>query len=154
MYKSISILLIGLLLTQFSFSQVRQVKFEHLDSLQKLQNRPVLVFLHTSWCKYCGTMKNSTFKNKDVQDLINKQFYFVALDVEERNNIIFRGYSFKYKPTGTTTGVHELAEQLGTINGELAYPGLCFLSPLSEIIYQREGYVQAKELLVILKKLK
>ena len=153
MYKSVVILLVSLVSAEFSFSQVKQVKFEELDSLQAVQPRLVVVFLHTAWCKFCNTMKNTTFKNKEVEDLLNKKFYFLALDVEQKNAIAFRGHSFKYKPNGTTTGVHELAEQLGSIEGELAYPTLSFLNPGYEIIYQRAGFVSAKDFIGILKKL-
>ncbi len=138
--KAILITLTCILLSQLSFAQLAQVKFEQLDSLQKIEKRPVLVFLHTSWCKYCGTMKNTSFKNNEVIKLLNQKFYFVSLDIEEKKDILFRNHTFRYKPTGTNTGVNELAEQLGTINGQLAYPSICFLNADFEIIYQQEGY--------------
>ncbi len=99
-------------------------------------------------------MKNTTFKNDEVINALNQKFYFISLDVEEKQNIRFRGYTFKYKPTGTNTGLNELAEQLGTINGNLSYPSICFLNPDSEIIYQKEGYVDPKTFLSILTGLK
>ncbi len=150
---SIILFTVSTLLFQLSFAQIKTTQFEQLDSLLKEEKRPVVVFLHTSWCTYCSTMKNTTFINEGVVELLNQKFYFVSLDIEEKNDISFRGHTFKYKPTGSTTGVHELAEQLGTINGELAYPGTCFLNADCEIIYQREGYIQSKELLNILKKI-
>jgi thioredoxin-related protein len=145
------ILTVGTLICKSSFAQMKTIHFEQIDSLQKIEKRPVIVFLQTSWCKYCITMKNTTFLNEEVVKLLNQKFYFVSLDIEEKNDIFFRGYRFKYKPTGNGTGVHELAEQLGSINGELAYPGICFLNADFEIIYQKEGYIQSKEFLNILK---
>lgn len=152
-YRSVLAMLICILPAQFSFGQMSPVGFEQLDSLQKQGERPVVVFLHTSWCKYCSTMKNTTFKDKEVQELLNQKFYFVCLDIEERKAISFRGHIFKYKPTGTTSGVHELAEQLGSIEGELTYPTTCFLNADYEIVFQHQGFIQAKELLGILEKL-
>lgn len=149
----IVLLVASMLLPQVSFSQVQTVQFKNLDSLQRKERRPVVVFLHTSWCKYCGTMKNTTLKNKEVADLLNQKFYYVSLDIEEKSDIAFRGYTFKYKPTGANTGVHQLAEQLGTINGQIAYPGICYLNADYEIIHQQEGYVPPKEFLKILKSL-
>jgi len=136
------------------FAQLKHFSFEQLDSLQKIEKRPVVVFLHTSWCKYCGTMKNTTFKNNEVIKGLNQKFYFVSLDIEEKSDITFRGYTFKFKPTGTNTGVHELAEQLGTINGQLAYPSICFLNADNEIIYQHNEFISASQLQVILTKIK
>lgn len=153
-YKGVALIFTVIFMAQFSFGQTRQVNFDQLDSLQKVEKRPIVVFLHTTWCKYCATMKNTTFATQKVKDLLNQNFYFVSLDVEEKNAIFFRGYSFKYKPTGAGTGVHELAEQLGSINGELTYPSTCFLNSDYEITYQKEGFIEAKEFVEILKKMK
>lgn len=142
--KRVFLIVIGIIVGQFCFGQIAQVRFEQLDSLQKLEKRPVVVFLHTSWCKYCGIMKNITFKNDEVVNMVNKNFYFISLDVEEKQDIRFRGYTFKYKPAGANTGVNELAEQLGTINGNVSYPSTCFLNADYEIIFQKEGYVEPK----------
>lgn len=152
--KHIFIVIAMILVAQLSFAQAMEVRFEQLDSLQKREKRPVVVFLHTSWCKYCGTMKNTTFKNEEVIRTINQKFYFINLDIEEKKDIKFRGHTFKYKPTGTNTGINELAEQLGTINGNISYPSICFLNADYEIIYQRQGYVASKDLLSILMQLK
>ncbi|HLL43720.1 MAG TPA: thioredoxin family protein [Segetibacter sp.] len=151
--KCIPLIFTGVLLAQLSFGQITQVRFEQLDGLQKIEKRPVVVFLHTSWCKYCGTMKNTTFKNDKVINQLNQKFYFISLDAEEKQDIQFRGYTFKYKPTGANTGVNELAEQLGTINGELSYPSICFLNAKYEIIYQHNSYLSAKSLSIILQRL-
>ncbi len=95
---------------------------------------------------------------KDLRQKFNKQFteekyqkfYFISLDVEEKKDIFFRGYTFKYKPTGGNTGINELAEQLGTINGQVSYPSICFLNADYEINYQHNEFVSAKQLQVIL----
>ncbi len=99
-------------------------------------------------------MKNTTFKNDEVIKLLKQKFYFVSLDIEEKKDILFRNHTFRYKPTGANTGVNELAEQLGTINGQLAYPSICFLNADFEIIYQQEGYVSSGQLVTILQKVK
>ncbi len=140
-------------LPHLSYSQIKEFRFEQLDSLQKFEKRPVIVFLHTAWCKYCSTMKNSTLKDKDVVNLLTQKFYFITLDIEEKQEILFRNYTFKYKPTGLNTGINELAEQLGTINGQVSYPAISFLNADYEIIYQQEGFVSPKDFLSILTKL-
>jgi thioredoxin-related protein len=98
-------------------------------------------------------MKNSTLKDKDVVNLLTQKFYFITLDIEEKQEILFRNYTFKYKPTGLNTGINELAEQLGTINGQVSYPAISFLNADYEIIYQQEGFVSPKDFLSILTKL-
>lgn len=134
-------------------SQSGPVSFEELEEVQANQPRPVVVLIMTSWCKYCHDMKNSMLKNKEIANLLSSKYYFVFLNAEERKDIVYQGQRFKFKPTGNKTGVHELAEQLGTINNMISYPSLCFLNAENEIIYQHEGYLNSKALSEILKHL-
>jgi len=133
-----------------SFAQLKGYKFEQMDSLQKVEKKPVIIFIHTDWCKYCQTMKNTTLKNDSIIKQINKQFYFIDLNAEEKKNIVFNNHLFQYKPTGTNTGINELAEQLGTVDSKFSYPTLCFLNSNNEIIFQYPQYINPTDLLAIL----
>lgn len=125
-------------------------RFEQLDSLQQAEKRSVVVFIFTDWCRYCGRMKLSTLRDERVVKELNQSFYFVSLNAEEKKDIHFHGHTFRYRPTGNGTGVHELAEQLGSVNGQLSYPAVCILNADMEIVYQQGGYLSAKELAGIL----
>ncbi len=142
------------LLPNTIFSQLKTYQFEQIDSLQKIEKRNIAVFIHTDWCKYCQMMKNTTFKNDSIINKLNKNFYFVDLNAEEKRNISFNGQTFKYKSTGTNTGVHELAEPLASLDNEVAYPTVCFLNYTKEIIFQLNQYISAKDLQIILTRLK
>ncbi len=153
--KNLFPLLLGILLfSKQSFAQLKTYQVEQIDSLQKIEKRMVLVFISTDWCRYCQTMKNTTFKNDKIVDQINKRFYFVDLNGEEKRTVVFKNHFFKYKPTGHNTGTHELAEQLGTVEGNIAYPTLCFLNTDSEIIFQYPQYIEHTDLMAILARLK
>ena len=136
-----------------SFAQLNLVQFEQIDSLQNIEKRKVIVFIHTDWCKYCQVMKSKTFKNNDVVNLINEKFYFVDFNAEEKRKIVFNNTSFAFKPHGTKTGVHELAIELGTIDNQISYPVICILNEKNEIIFQHYSFLNAKDLMKILKKL-
>jgi thioredoxin-related protein len=127
--------------------------FPQLDSLQKVEQKPVLVFIHTSWCKYCEAMEHGTFQNQEIKELLEKKFYFVELNAEEKQDISVQGHTFRYRPTGTGAGLHELAQELGMIDGKISYPTLCFLNPDYEIIYQNPGFLTAKQLIKMLRAL-
>jgi thioredoxin-related protein len=137
---------------QSLFAQIKTVRFEQIDSLQKIEKRNVVVFIHTDWCKYCQTMQNTTFKNDSIIYKLNTQFYFIDLNAEQKENIVFNGRTFKYKPTGTNTGIHELAEQLATVDNQVAYPTLCFLN--KEIIFQYDQFINSTDLSTLLTRLK
>ncbi|MBF7092796.1 thioredoxin family protein [Flavobacterium sp. ALJ2] len=136
------------------FAQLRSYSFEQIDSLQQIQKRKVIVFIHTDWCKYCQAMKNSTFKNKKIIEQLNNEFYFIDFHAEEKRTIRFNNRAFHYKPNGNSSGVNELAIQLGTVNNQLTYPIICVLNSENEIIFQDTNYCNAKDLELILSKLK
>ena len=132
-------------------SQSQTVPFEKIGELQKTERRPVMALIHTDWCAYCGSMKHAMLNNNKISALLNKKFYVVLLDAEEKKAIKFAGRKFQYKPTGKNTGVHELAQQIGNINGQLSYPTICFLNDKNEIIYQHAGYLNPEALNKVLK---
>lgn len=125
--------------------------FESLEDLQKSQKRIVMVLIQTQWCKYCNSMKHSILKNPQISKLVKSKFYFVVLDGEEKQAIKFAGRTFLFKPSGQNTGVHELAFELGNINGQVSYPAICFLNSRNEIVYQYSGYLEPAALLKVLK---
>lgn len=152
-YKNIvqKVMLIAVVLFPFSaLAQPKSYSFAELYNLQKTEKKNTLVFIHTDWCRYCQSMKNTTFKDKEIIRLINEQFWFADLNAEEKQDIIFNGYTFKYKPTGSSTGIHELAEQLATINGKVSYPALCILNAEHEIIFQYDQFLSSADLLKVL----
>ena len=143
-----------LLGTASALAQNQAITFEALDSLQKQAPRPVVVFLHADWCKFCQGMKNTTFMDNKVNETLSEKFYFVSFDGESKEDVTFLNYTFRYKPTGVNTGVHELAEQLGGKNGVVSYPTVTFLNAKYEILYQHDGFLSARKLLRVLNKMK
>ena len=147
-------LVIFILAIPNGFSQLNLSKFEEIDNLQKIEKRKVIIFIHTNWCKYCTAMQSKTFKNQIVQNEINERFYFVSFDAEEKQKIVFNKNIFVFKPNGDNSGIHELAIELGTINNQINYPVLCVLNDKNEIVFQHNSYLNAKQLIKILKSIK
>lgn len=152
---SFAIFILGsiLLLPKIAFSQINTFKFEQIDSLQKTGKKNIVIFIHTDWCGYCQSMKYTTFKNKDIVNLLNNHFYFIDFNAEEKSSIHFNNHTFHYKQTGANTGIHELAEQLGTMDGNVSYPVLCVLNPDFEIIFQYNEFLSSPNLNKILHKI-
>lgn len=148
--KYLTLIICLFCISKQSFSQLHSYRFEEIDSLQKIEKRPLLVFIHTSWCQYCALMKNTTFKNTQVIELLNKKYYFIDFNAEEKRSITFNGTTFRYKPNGFNTGINQLAIELAAINGKLSYPTLCFLNSDYEITYQVDFYINSSELINII----
>ncbi|MGB0347637.1 MAG: thioredoxin family protein, partial [Balneolaceae bacterium] len=110
--------------------------FDDLPRLQSEDQRPIFVFLTADWCRYCKNVEQNSFQNIEVVDRLNNDFYIVIFDIEERNEIKLFGQNFRYKSTGLNTGVHELAELIGTIDGVLNTPTFVMFDQSLQIQYQ------------------
>lgn len=149
-WKHIAVLCLLLALSNDTIAQPATYSFAAIDTLQQADPRPVVVFIHTDWCRFCSAMKTGTFTDEAVVEVLNEHFYFVDFDGESTRPVIFKGRTYNHKPTGANTGVHELAEVLGSINGKIAYPTLCILNSDYEIIFQHNSFMNADELMGVL----
>lgn len=108
------------------------------------------MFLTADWCLYCKNVEQNSFQNSEVVDRLNNDFYIVIFDIEERNEIKLFGQNFRYKSTGLNTGVHELAELIGTVDGVLNTPTFVMFDQSLQIQYQYGGYMSTNEILKLL----
>lgn len=154
MKKWLYILLIFFWTIPSGFAQLKTYTFEEAEKLSKENPKPFVIFIHTSWCKYCKMMENSTFKNQEIITLLNDNFYFISLDAESNSAIHFNSHTFKFKPNGQNTGIHELATALATIDSQVVYPTITILQSDYSIVFQKHSFLEAKELLVVLEKTK
>lgn len=147
------IFLIAGLLPLASHSQAKSYTFEQLDSLQKIEKRNVIVFIHTDWCRYCQAMKTTTFKAKEVVKMLDEHYWFIELDAEEKRTIHFNGQAYRFKPTGNNIGIHGLAEELGSIDGKVSFPTICFLRPDYNVIIRYDQFISAPDFLKLIKEI-
>lgn len=124
--------------------------FEKVEVLQEEESKPIVVFLHTDWCRYCKRMQKVVFTDPSIQKVLTDKYYYIPFDAEQKETVSFGDNDFKFKPTGLDTGVHEIAEQLGTIDGVLNFPSLVILNTSNEIVFQYGEYLSTQELLQVL----
>lgn len=152
MKKLLCILLIFFWATFTVLAQLKTYTFEEAEELSKENPKPFVVFVHTSWCSYCRMMENSTFKDPEIIQLLNADFYFVPLDAETKSAIRFNNHTFTFKPNGLNTGIHELATALATIDSKVVYPTITILQADYSIVFQKHSFINSKQLVIILKK--
>ncbi|MCB0618284.1 MAG: DUF255 domain-containing protein [Saprospiraceae bacterium] len=99
--------------------------------------KKIMVDVYTDWCGWCKRMDKSTFSDEGVQAFLKDKFYAVKLDAEQKEDINFRDYTFKWVDQGRR-GVHELAVQL--LQGRMSYPSIVYLNEDFEIITTSPGY--------------
>ncbi len=128
--------------------------FDDLPRIQSQEMRHVFVFLTADWCKYCKSVELTSFKDEKVIDQLNKDFYTIIFDIEDKQDIKLFGRKFRYKSTGLNTGVHELAELIGTIDGVLNTPTFVIFDQSLQIQYLYGGYMTTKQILTLLDSVK
>ena len=127
-----------------SFAQepeVNWVTFEQAVELNKKTPKPFLIDIYTDWCGWCKRMDKTTYQNEILVQYINKNFHAVKLDGEQKEDITFKDYTFKFKPSGRR-GYNEFAAVL--LNGKLSYPTTVFMNKEMELLDRVPGYLNEK----------
>ena len=125
--------------------EVRWLSFEEVQKKMSSDPKPVVVFIHTDWCKYCAMQESNTFTNSSVIQNLTSDFYAIRLNAEEKSEITFLNRKYSYPAAGS--GYHQLAELLGKDNGEVIFPTTLILSKTFLIIDRTTGFVSSSELL-------
>ena len=124
--------------------EINWVTFEDLPSLSKQEAKPIMVFIHTDWCKYCLMQEQNTFADSVVVGDLNENYYCIKLNAESKETISFlnREYSKKGKS-------HTLSWVLGAQNNELSYPTTVTLSPQFQITNRWVGYLSKEHIFAL-----
>ena len=147
MFRIVLILLIIGLSMPLSGQELKGVDLDSVDQLMIEEERPIAIFMHTSWCKFCKHMEASTFENSEVITLLNDKFYFARLDGEVQESINFMGKDF---PPDQKS--HTLVRALSDPEKGVSYPTFVLLNPNMEITFRHEGYLSKNDLKQVLVK--
>src|SRR5688572_20305832 len=122
--KTVFVILINLVLAfgNLKAQSLQWISFDELDSKMHAEEKPVMVFIYTDWCKYCFIQEATTFMSPKVIDRLNKEYYLIKLNAEASEDIEFFGKVYHFTSNGNGTGYHELAEFLGQYAGILSFP--------------------------------
>lgn len=121
---------------------IRWTEFEALPDSMRRQARPVLIFIHTSWCRYCALQDHNTFNDEQTAELINKKFYALRLDAESAEDIYFLNRIYRSRQHG----YHELAEFLSRSGGQLIFPTTILLDESFRLSSRLTGFQTPEEL--------
>lgn len=124
--------------TSIPAEEIQWLTIEQAYAKIQKEPRKVMIDVYTDWCGWCKVMDRETFKNKAVVDYVNKKYYAVKLDAEQKEAITLG--SKKFQSQGRT---HELA--LALTNNQPSYPTTVFLDDKFNMIQPLPGYMKAKE---------
>jgi len=122
---------------------IQWLTVEQAYAKTQTEPRKVLIDVYTDWCGWCKVMDKETFKNKAVIDYVNKKYYAVKLDAEQKAAITLGGRKFEFLGQSGGKGIHQLA--LALTNNQPSFPTTVFLDDNFQMIQPLPGYMKAKE---------
>ncbi len=110
------------------------------EAMARMEKEPKKIFIdvYTDWCGWCKKMDRSTFVDPKVTTAMNKNFYAVKFNAEQRDDVDYKGHTLKYRPDAGRRGVHELAYSL--LDGRMSYPSFVYLDEIQNRITISPGY--------------
>ena len=127
---------------QEEVATVNWLSFEEAVERSKTEKRKIFVDVYTDWCGWCKVMDKKTFQTAAVAKVLNEKYYPVKFNAEQREDVVFRGTTFKFIEYGSR-GTHQFAAAL--LNNQLSYPSVVFLNEDFSIIHIMKGYQKAPE---------
>jgi len=126
-------LLMSTLVLTFISSFAQKVHWQSFDKdiFKKAaqQQKPVLLHLAANWCHWCHVMEEKTYHNPEVIKYLNSNFIVCTEDHDKRPDL-----ANKYRDYG--------------------WPATIIFDPSGQELFKEAGYIEAKEFLQILKKIK
>ena len=149
-FKVTIYLFVGLLSLSANAQEVDWLSWDEATALAESDKNPKKMFVdvYTDWCGWCKKMDKDTFQNAEVAAYMAGKYYMVKLDGEGKEDIEFKGKTYKYVPSGRK-GYHELAAAL--LQGRLSYPTTIFLDEEMNMLSPVPGYQKPKPFLNIAK---
>lgn len=118
--------------------KINWLSFEKAIELNKTNPKPILIDVYTDWCGFCKKMDKETYANNVIANYINEHFYAIKLNGEGKEDIKYKGHTYKFKQQART-GYHELA--VAFLEGKLSYPTTIFLTKKEELLQKIPGYL-------------
>lgn len=156
MNKPVSILATAILIflsNQTSFGQevekeIKWYSFEEAMRLQKENPKKIFVDVYTDWCGWCKKMDKTTFREQEVIDALNENFYAVKFDAESARPVKYQGKVYTNpNPEGRRSTHHLTYAMLGR---KVSYPSYALFDENGRKLTVVKGYLKKERILPIL----
>ena len=127
---------------EVSAEKIKWYTWDEAIALNKEEPRKLFIDLYTDWCGWCKRMDATTFTDPKVVEHLNKNYYPIKFDAEQKEEVIYNDYTFKFIAQGRR-GVDELAYSL--LDGQLSYPSYVYLNEQVQRLYVSKGYKPADQ---------
>ncbi|MES2133005.1 MAG: thioredoxin family protein [Bacteroidota bacterium] len=120
-------------------SLVNWISFDEAYKKCKLNPRPILIDVYTTWCGPCKMMSAQTFNHPSIAKYINDNFYAVKFDAESKDSVKFDKYVFVSSDNNNPKATHQFAASI--LDNQLAYPSIVFLNNQIQRIDILKGFM-------------
>lgn len=118
-------------------NKIKWMTWEEAIEKNKVEKKKIFVDVYTDWCGWCKKMDMSTLSKDKIAIYMNKNYYSVKLDAQHKENITYKGVTYKFVKQNNR-GYHELAAML--LNGQMSFPSIVFLDEDLNLIQAIPGY--------------
>lgn len=129
-------------------AQQGPVTFTCLQDSMAIHPKPIVIKIYTDWCSYCKMQDMQIRRSPALQQLLAEKYYYVTLNAESRQPIVFNDTAYSFIPYGAQ-GLHALAAKL--MQHQAAYPAWVVLDTSYQLKAFYPGMLKDKMLLTLLR---
>ena len=126
-----------------------QIPLEKFNSIFNENPKPILLYFSTNWCSYCMIQKKQLKKEDELLQILNNDIYFIEIDAEANQSIIFLGREYKSSSNGK---MHSFLEEFIDKKEQISYPYWVLISEDFKVEMTYTGLIKNKPLKLLLKK--
>ncbi len=115
--------------------------------LCKKEPRKILVDIYTNWCNSCRIMNRTTYRDTAVAAYLNKNYYFVDFNAENKDVIQYEGQTFTQDPSKSP--FHPFASYV--LKGRFILPSQVIINEDQKVADSIPFYLSPETLYPILK---
>ncbi|WP_397445491.1 thioredoxin family protein [Polaribacter sp. R77954] len=133
--------------------EINWITFEQLEDSLNMKPKKVFLSFYADWCAYCKKMDRVAFKNAEVINILNSEYYSIKMDVQSKDTILFGGKTYLNKEVRTSRRPkHEIPLLLASRKNEpFSLPANLILDKNFTIRKRFFEYLSPKKMVSILK---
>lgn len=145
--KNFALFIVFIFSVSLSAQDINWMSLEQAEAeMKNSPEKPLFIDFYTDWCGWCKKMDVSTFKEAEVVKHINENYIPVKFDAEMKNEVKFRGKTYKYvRPQTGGRGVNSFA--YFSLRGKLSYPAYAVINQEGRLEKLMLGYMPKSQLL-------
>lgn len=127
---------------------IKWLSLQEAEKEMAKKPKKLLIDVYTDWCGWCKVMDQQTFQHPTIAKIVNQYYYPVKFNAEQKEDIVFRGNTYKFIPEGRN-GYNELAAVM--LQGKLSYPTIVYMDEEFNVIQPVPGFYKPVDIEPVLK---